>query len=275
MTSRRTVIDPDAALAIIDKYAVKSGEGACKLARAFCARGEVDTSARAARTLLKTMPRKLILLLLAVAVVAAAAAGVYKWVDEQGTTHYSETPPTGKKSEEMKLPESPPASSPHRSDQASVGLLLQAIESGDVARVSVLLQSGVDPNAQDQLGRTALMYAGINGQTHVMKMLIDRGADVNAAAQGYEGVTPLIASVIFGDPAAIRLLLEHGANVNARGRLGQTALTFAIDRLQTAPADRSGTPNVPERSPYGDLTFATKKELKEVIELLERADAAR
>ena len=152
--------------------------------------------------------------------------------------------------------------------------LLQAIENGNVMRAADLLQSGADPNTRDPLGRTALMYAGINGQTHVMKILIDKGANVNAEALGFDGVTPLIASIIFGDPEAIRLLLLHGANLHARDRSGRTALTWAKQRIQTAPPDRSRVPpNSPERNQHGHLMFATKKEVKEIIELLEGAGA--
>ena len=150
--------------------------------------------------------------------------------------------------------------------------LLQAIESGNVERVGALLQEGVDPDTADNAGRTALMYAGINGQTYSMKMLIEKGANVNVEAKRFNGVTPLIASVIFGDPEAIRLLLRHGAYVNARDRNGETVLTWAKRRFQTAPpAPSSGTPNLPGRNQYGGLAFTTKRELKEVVEILEDA----
>jgi ankyrin repeat protein len=148
--------------------------------------------------------------------------------------------------------------------------LLKAIESGNVERVSAMLQDGVDPNTSDKAGRTALMYAGINGQTHVMKMLIEKGANVNAEALRFNGVTPLIASVIFGDPEAIRLLIQHGAYVNARDRNGETVLTWAKRRLQLT---QPGPPISLERNQNGDLPFATEREFREVIEILENAGA--
>jgi hypothetical protein len=152
---------------------------------------------------------------------------------------------------------------------------LAAIERGDDDRVIELLQSGADPNSQDPLGRTALMYAGINGQTRLMKLLIAKGADVNAVAQGFNRVTPLIASVLFGDPNAVRLLLEHGADASTRDSQGWTALSWAESRYKTAPEDRSDFPQLPERNPHGDLAFATKKEFKQVIAALQGPEGAR
>ncbi len=40
--------------------------------------------------------------------VATVGAAVYKWVDETGTTHYSETPGSGKKAEKVNMPPPPP-----------------------------------------------------------------------------------------------------------------------------------------------------------------------
>ncbi len=39
-----------------------------------------------------------------------AATEVYKWVDEQGITHYSQHPPAANQAQRLKMPPSPPAS---------------------------------------------------------------------------------------------------------------------------------------------------------------------
>lgn len=44
--------------------------------------------------------------------------------------------------------------------------------------IPFLLEHGVDIAAQDQNGVTALSTAAQQGQAHVMKLLIDSGADV-------------------------------------------------------------------------------------------------
>ncbi len=38
----------------------------------------------------------------------SAAAGIYKWTDERGVTHYTASPPTGGAAEELSLPAGPP-----------------------------------------------------------------------------------------------------------------------------------------------------------------------
>lgn len=149
--------------------------------------------------------------------------------------------------------------------------LLAAIEHGNAERTLALLKQGVDPNTKDALGRTALMYAGINGQTKIiMTALLEKDANVNA--KSLDGTTALIASTIFSDPDAVRLLLNHGADVDARDNKGHSALDWALLRLRTAPNDRSLL-NFRERNQYGDLTMATAKEVHEVIEVLKAAGA--
>src|SRR5439155_23219737 len=54
--------------------------------------------------------------------------------------------------------------------------------------------------------------------------LIERGADVNAAAKNPQRVAPVHAAVTVGDFETMRLLLDRGANPNARQESGFTAL---------------------------------------------------
>lgn len=59
---------------------------------------------------------KFSLILLAVAP-CAAFAGVYKWIDDNGVTHYSQTPPAGRSSRQIEVPAVAPASAPARTFQ--------------------------------------------------------------------------------------------------------------------------------------------------------------
>jgi len=59
------------------------------------------------------------------------------------------------------------------------------------------------------------------------KELIDRGADVNAAARNAFRVAPVHAAAAVRDAGTMRLLLARGADANARQQLGYTALHTA------------------------------------------------
>jgi ankyrin repeat protein len=155
---------------------------------------------------------------------------------------------------------------------ASAGMLA-AINVGNADRALDLLEQGANPNVHDPRGRTALMYAGSAGQTKVLRRLLESGADVHAKMRE-EGTTALMAAVNFGDPEAIRLLLSKGADANAQNTKGETALALAHQRLSNAPTDRRVFGRkLPEKTQFGDLSMATKKELKEIIKLLKKAGA--
>ena len=79
------------------------------------------------------------------------------------------------------------------------------------------------PKARDARGNSPLMYAAALGSLESMRLLLDAGADANAANDF--GATPLMWCA--GDAAKVRLLLSKGANVNARSKLGRTPLLIA------------------------------------------------
>ncbi|MGB7816780.1 MAG: DUF4124 domain-containing protein [Methylotenera sp.] len=54
------------------------------------------------------MPKKLLVLLLFFLAMAALGASIYKWVDEQGKTVYSDKPPHGKTAHPVYIPPQPP-----------------------------------------------------------------------------------------------------------------------------------------------------------------------
>jgi ankyrin repeat protein len=88
--------------------------------------------------------------------------------------------------------------------------LMYAVLYGDAASVRLLLEKGADPNARNDAGATALMWAV--DDLEKTRLLVERGADVNAKSE--DGRTPLmIACGLFGNSELVKLLLDHGANV--------------------------------------------------------------
>lgn len=90
--------------------------------------------------------------------------------------------------------------------------LIKQTRRTDSAVARDLVIAGADPNARTPRGWTALMSAAYNGQADTVKLLIEKGADVNAQARGY---SVLSAAVFSGKPEIVRMLLKAGADPNA------------------------------------------------------------
>ncbi len=77
---------------------------------------------------------------------------------------------------------------------------VMAAANGDTAAVQAALDAGIDVNATDEVGLTALMAASWEGQTATVQALLDAGSDIHA------------------------MVVDGQANL-----LGMTALAFAAD----------------------------------------------
>jgi ankyrin repeat protein len=88
---------------------------------------------------------------------------------------------------------------------------------GDVNAVRVMLDRGADVNAVDSLGRTPLMYAASSDllNVDVVKLLVERGGNVNAKDThklgGDSGLTVLDIAKLHGDTPVTQLLIKFGA----------------------------------------------------------------
>ena len=67
------------------------------------------------------------------------------------------------------------------------GLTYEWSEKANVDAVKLLLELGVDPNAQAETGRTALHGAGHKGRTTVIQLLVDAGANLETRDFGMTG----------------------------------------------------------------------------------------
>ncbi|MEW6348825.1 MAG: ankyrin repeat domain-containing protein [Thermodesulfobacteriota bacterium] len=135
-------------------------------------------------------------------------------------------------------------------DEDQTEALLKAALQNDVKQLQELLDKGVDVNAIGRHGWTALIIAACTRRTQelnardnegkpvritwgnrepgVIRVLVDRGADVNAADN--EGWTALMEAVPDRDAETVKMLLDGGADVNAKNKDGLTALAIAVHR---------------------------------------------
>ena len=102
---------------------------------------------------------------------------------------------------------------------------------GHKEMIDLLLKEGVEMEAKDIDGRTALLVAVIEGHEVVVRLLLERGADINAI-DGY-GQTALHWAASEMNPAMLEILLENGADITAICD-GRSAMHFAAANGQEA-----------------------------------------
>ena len=98
-------------------------------------------------------------------------------------------------------------------DPEKVKALHEAALEGSTDKVKSLLREGVDFDAADEDGHTALMYAAFNGHTEVVRILLDLGA--NTTAIDYAGRTALMYAATGPFPETVKLLIEMKSDPNA------------------------------------------------------------
>lgn len=100
--------------------------------------------------------------------------------------------------------------------------LRQAAADGNLLRVETFLGQGINIQASDARGITALHLATKHGHQNVAALLLKQGAAVNPESQ--DGITPLSIAVQEGRRDMVALLLAKGARVNEQVQIGGTTL---------------------------------------------------
>lgn len=100
---------------------------------------------------------------------------------------------------------------------------------GDTGKIRLLLNKGAAVNAQAKSGKTVLSIAASNaGNIEGVKLLLAAGAKVKVVAPLSGG--PVLAAATAGDAAVLRLLLAAGGDPNERNRIGMTPLMEAAKK---------------------------------------------
>ena len=100
--------------------------------------------------------------------------------------------------------------------------------SGNPDVVRLLLERGaeVDVRARTKFRNTPLQAALLAGQYDTAKLLLEHGAD--PLVRQAKGFTPLQEAALLGRRDLVDLLLAHGAELNSRADDGRTAVTEAL-----------------------------------------------
>jgi ankyrin repeat protein len=142
--------------------------------------------------------------------------------------------------------------------------LFEAARRGDAAAVKALLDKGVDVNTKFRYGATALSYASDKGHVEVVKLLLERKANVNVKDTFY-GATPIIWAAQKGHAKVVEALLDAGAegkedalDIGASGgHLELVQMLLAKGGLK--PEKLSEALAVAERGKYTEIADALRK----------------
>jgi ankyrin repeat protein len=108
---------------------------------------------------------------------------------------------------------------------------------GREAIARALLDRGALPNAvsRNPMSLRPLHSAAVSRSLKIVKMLVDRGADINARQQG--GWTPLHAAAFNGDLPMCEFLVAHGADIFLKSDDGKTSHDVAAEKGHGSVAD--------------------------------------
>ncbi|KAI1263222.1 hypothetical protein F5Y18DRAFT_395039 [Xylariaceae sp. FL1019] len=99
--------------------------------------------------------------------------------------------------------------------------LQQAAEEDNMPSIRLLIEKGANINAPAawEWGATALQLAAINGNLHIARFLLAHGANINAPGARNSGRTALEGASEHGRLDMVQLLLDHGAQLEGELRI--------------------------------------------------------
>ena len=103
--------------------------------------------------------------------------------------------------------------------------LVESVLRGNPDALFLLLQRGADPNAKAEGGMTALMFAVERGDLRLVKLLVLNGADLELTY--LEKTTPLLIAVLNNHFEVAQFLLEKGADPDHKDQFDGSALLYA------------------------------------------------
>src|SRR5258706_5087657 len=115
--------------------------------------------------------------------------------------------------------------------------IFEAASLGRLEQLKECLRDADALNSYSKDGFTALHFACYFGQPEAVRLLVEKGAKVDAVANNATKVMPLHSAASSRNLAAARLLIEHGAPVNARQQGGWVPIHAAAQNRDADMVD--------------------------------------
>lgn len=151
--------------------------------------------------------------------------------------------------------------------------LAKAVALNNIKDVGDLLRRGADANQREGDGLDVLSIAAVLGHTQVARLLLDRGAHINARSKG---ATPLMKAVLMNHADTARLLIDRGADVNAATDDGLTALIYSVQgnnmEIMQLLLGKGADVSPREYRGYTARTLAEEWKREEMVPLLREAE---
>ncbi|MBR8412436.1 ankyrin repeat domain-containing protein [Burkholderia cenocepacia] len=148
-------------------------------------------------------------------------------------------------------------------------LVIAAREKSDKVAAAIATTPNVDLEKEDKVGENALMLASLNGDLGLVKLLIDKGAEVSK-----KGWAPLHYAATNGQDAVVKVLLDHDAYIDTASPNGTTPLMMAARgnhaSTVTLLLDQGADPQVKNQLGITALEFAKHYNAPDAIEILSK-----
>ncbi len=105
-----------------------------------------------------------------------------------------------------------------------------ALEKGDTQRAEALILAESNINNRDKYGRTVLHYAAQHNNLQIVRLLLDKGYDIEAIDNS--GETPIFDAIYNLHSEMVQFLIASGADINKFNKKGMTPL-FAASKYKS------------------------------------------